>query len=201
MDVLVLGNERDDRLLDHLRRRVAEHPGRGRVDEGELAVGVGQDEALGHRLGRAVAEATQLFELLLRAQPLRDILEDADDPGDLPVRQLIGGLDEDDVVLAVPGLEGGLVNLVSGLGQQRLVVLLVLIDDLLRGDVADRLADELALGLAEELLEGRIGASIAALRVLEEGRVGHDVDQDLHEVGHGLVRLVPFGPVEAVVGV
>ena len=98
-------------------------------------------------------------------------------PADRAVGTLIGRLDEDDMVLAVPGLERGLVDLVPGLGQQGLVVLLVLVDDLLRGDVADGLADELALGDAEELLEGRVGALVAALGVLEEGRVGHDVDQ------------------------
>ncbi len=68
------------------------------------------------------------------------------------------------------------------------------------GDVGDGLADELALGLAEEPFEGRVGAPVAALGVLEEGRVRHDVDHDLHELGHGLVRLVPLGPLGALVG-
>ncbi len=131
--VLVLGDEREDRPVDHLAGGVAEHPRGGRVDEGELAVGVGQDEALGHRLDRAFAEPPELFELLLGAQPLGDVLEDADDPGDLPVGLAVGRLDEDDMMLAVPGLEGGLVDLVPGLGEQRLVVLQVLLDDVRRG--------------------------------------------------------------------
>ena len=73
-------------------------------------------------------------------------------------------------------------------------MLLVLVDDLRRGDIADGPADDLALREAEELLEGGVGPLVAAVEILEEGRVGHDVNHDLHEVVHGLVGLVPFRP-------
>ena len=103
-------------------------------------------------------------------------------------------------MLAVPGLERSLVDPVAGLGQEGLVVLLMTDDDLVRGDVADGLADDVLPGQAEQLLEGRVCALIDPLRVLEKGRIGHDGDHVAHELVHVPVGFIPLGLLEMLVG-
>ncbi len=121
-------------------------------------------------------------------------------PADRAVGPLIGRLDEDDVVLAVPGLERGLVDLVAGLGEEGLVVFLVLVDDLRGATSPMVLPMRSFLERPRSFSKAGVGAPVTPFGVLEEGRIGHDVDHELDELVHVPVRLVPPGPLGGVLG-